>query len=120
MKLAERILFFRVTHGLTQVSLAEQCGVSVPVIRHLENPENNKCPKPETLRKVFAGMNLDEDEISRLLPRKNGSARITFPGGRKPQTENSMMKFFRRLNPEGQEIALKQLKALASMDELRK
>ena len=119
MKLAERILFFRLKHGLTQMSLAELCGVSSAVISQLENPEKRKCPKPKTLRKVLAGMNLDEDEISSIIANEELFRQNNFYREQESLTENSMMKFFRQLNPEGQMIALKQLMALAKVDELR-
>jgi len=118
MKLAERILFFRVEHGLTQMSLAERCGVSATVISHLERPDNRRCPKTETLRKVLAGMKLNEDEISRIMAENESFRQNSFYGDKKPRTESSLMKIFRQLNPEGQAIALKQLTALADIDEL--
>lgn len=118
MKLSEAIRHYRALHNLTQEEMANSCHISKSTLISLENPENKKRPSTKTLFNLLLVLRMKEKDFVSLITEDEMFQDIAFSREWETQMEKAMLQHFRKLSQKGQKIALNQLAALASMEDL--
>lgn len=128
MTIGERIKNERKKAGLTQQELADRLGVSFANISQYENNKRN--PKHETVFKIAdaIGVNpyyllygVDREQMEQI-----GLALIKYDSVLKKEFNNaeerekSLMRSFRKLNPDGQQVAVERVEELTEIKKYRK
>lgn len=120
MYLGEIIYDYRAKNKLTLKQFSERSDLSVAYLSQLENNKNPKTgrptvPSPDTFLKVAKAMHMDVDELFREVDQNqpiclnSSSSEPTLT-----QDERDLIEYYRELNDEGQNMAVKYIDFLLS------
>ncbi len=120
MKLCEFLRAYRAKNNLTQEQLAYQCQVAKATIAKLEKPDNQKRPSMKVFKRLMAYIPIREDAFWSIITEDPIFASLNFAERWENFQAEENDALFRKLNWKGQNIALTQLRILATTDELLK
>jgi transcriptional regulator with XRE-family HTH domain len=109
VSIGTKLKALRLQAGLTQVQLAQACGVQQSVLTRYEN--DLKTPSAPRLAAVARALGVTVEEILDQTPLPEASEpRLHVHGNSR---EAKVQELFRKLDEETQRVVLKQMKALA-------